>query len=194
MQSMRIFNPTLRAIGIISAVAVLVGGVTFAALTSQATLTNSSISSATANLLLWDGDTFESTAPGFTVTGLVPGTGVTNAFYFKNSGGVPLNITANVPALPGSAGFSDWHNLLVTISSTNPGCVGPATVNTNMYDLNAGQVSLPCPPLTAGAQGSNVVLATEGNYTMKFDIVPGSITGSVVTVDNFNMVFTGVQP
>jgi hypothetical protein len=119
-------NPLARAIGVIGAVAALTTGVTFAALNSQATLTNTTISSATADLLLWDGDTFESTAPGFTITDLVPGTGVEKPLYFKNAVGVPLAVTAHVPTLPSSTGFTGWQNLHVTITSDNPSlsCVG----------------------------------------------------------------------
>src|SRR5687767_2695010 len=97
-------NPALRAAGVLSAVAVLVGGVTFAALQSSATLTNNTISSADASLLLWDGDSFESTATGFTVEELVPGEWTEeNLFYFKNDSAADLDVTvaASTPPING---------------------------------------------------------------------------------------------
>ena len=61
--------PLLRAVGVFGAVAAIATGATFAALGSQATLTSSTISSATADLRVWDGAAFSPTGPGFTVTG-----------------------------------------------------------------------------------------------------------------------------
>lgn len=192
MQRISIINPTLRAIGVISAVAVLVGGVTFAALNSQATLTNSSINSATASLKLWDGDSWDSTAPGFIITDLIPGTGVTKPLYMQNAGTVGLNVVAHVPVAPSATGFSGWENLTVAIKSYKPAC--GITVNTNMADLLAGDVALPCNTFTAGAAGDGNVQWTEGNYDFKFDITPAAVTGSSASVGNFDIVFSGTQP
>lgn len=52
MRKMRSISPLFQAVGVVGVVAGLATGVTFAALSSQATLTNNTISSASANLLI----------------------------------------------------------------------------------------------------------------------------------------------
>lgn len=191
MRSIIKVNPVFRAVGVIGAVAALVTGITFAALNSQATLTNSTIDTATANLKLWDGDSFESSAPGFTITNLIPGTGSGNLpFYFQNSGGVGLNLTAHVPAAPTASGFSGWNNLKVTFHND----FTDSTTSTNMQDLLDGNVPLSGGALSAGAQGNSGAPNTEGNFTAKFDITPAAVTGSSASVGAFNIDFAGTQP
>ena len=181
----------VRAVGVIAATSALVTGVTWAALTSNtATLTSTTINSATASLKLWDGDSFETSAPGFTITGLVPGTGSEQAFYFQNDGEVPLKLKAKIPALPSSSGFAGWENAKVTFTDEQ----NNTTVTTDMLALSTGDgVELPG-DLTAGAQGNSAAAGTEGNFKAKFDIAPSSITGGQVTIDAFNIEFTGTQP
>lgn len=192
----RQINPVVRAVAVIASVMALVTGVTFAALQDSVTLQNNTIASANADLLIWDGDSFEETAPGFTVTNLIPGDGSNEyPFYLKNSGGTALNVSASVPVAPADPGggydFTGWENLKVTIKSTDPACIGSPTVNTDMAALLVGGVALPCNSLAAGAQGDSNNLATEGNYTMEFDIVPASVTGDSPGVGNFDIVLTG---
>ena len=180
-------SPLLRAIGVIGAVAALVTGITFAALQSQATLTNNTISSATAGLQVsTDNLGFGASQTGFTVTGLVPGAGTTKTFYLRNNGEVALNVTARVPALPGPPvfgyGFSGFENLTAKI--TSPACVD--IVNTNMLALNAGEVALPCNSLLVAPLGSR-------SYDIHFDILPSVVTGSQAGVGAFDLRFTGAQ-
>lgn len=191
------FNPIARAIAVFGATAALVTSVTFAALNNQATLTNSTISTVSADLRLWDGDSFETTAPGFQVTNLVPGVGsAPQLFYFQNAGGVGLNITVHVPVAPevpvGGYGFSGWENLKVMFKDRNDNVV----TNTDMAALLAGEVPLATAPLPAGAQGNDQAgqESTKGNYSVTFDISPAAVTGSHAGVGNFNMIFTGTQP
>jgi predicted ribosomally synthesized peptide with SipW-like signal peptide len=200
MRTFKGISPLVRAVGVFSAVAVVVGGVTFAAFNSQATLTSNTISTATANLQVYDTklNVFSSTGQGFTITDLVPGTGVTSPFYLKNAGGIPLAVTAHIPAAPAAPpegyGFTGFENVKVTITSDETGCT-INTKNTTMAKLLAGEVALPCNPLAAGAQGNNSPTATgtEGNYKIKFDIDPAAITGNHAGVGAFDLVFTGTQ-
>lgn len=188
-------NPVLRAVGVISAVAVLVGGVTFAALQSRTTLTNNTISTASAGLEIWDGEEFERTAPGFDVTGLVPGQGSgENFFYLRNSGEADMNITARVPRVPerpnGGYGFSGWENVRVTFVSHEAGCSND-TVRTTMATLLAREVRLPCNPLSEGAQGDSNNHSAEGTYSVAFDIDPDAVNGERARVGDFDIRFTG---
>lgn len=220
MVSIRKINPVARAIVVIGAVMALVTSVTFAALQSQATLTNNTISTATAGLLLWDGDSFESAAPGVTVTGLVPGDWSEDyPIYFQNSGEAPLYLTASVPEQPAlpegmeDYGFSGWENLKVSIK----GYCAPAEeaptdgvqarrtghwhkwgdedkahiVKTDMAALLAGDVKLPCGPLAEGATGDMGTPNAAGNYSLSFKLKSDAITGESAGVGNFNIVFTG---
>lgn len=188
-------NPVVRAAGVISAVAIVTGGVTFAALSSSVTLTDSTISTANANLQIFDGTVFANTAPGFAVTGLVPGAGSEeNEFYLRNAGDTDLKVTAAIVGTPtapeGGYGFAGWENLKVNFKSLEPGCVNN-TVNTTAEALMAGEVELPCNPLTEGAQGNNSVPATEGNYTVSFDIAAAAVTGESAGITDLDLRFTG---
>jgi hypothetical protein len=193
MRSIRLVNPVLRAIGIIGAVAGLTTAVTFAALNDKAVLADTSISTTTANLTLWDGDSFEATAPGFHITGLVPGEGSgEQLFYMKNGGDMDLDVTAHVPNAPqppaGGFGFSGWDNLTVVFTNKHTG----DTKQTNMAELLAGEVAL-SGTLSAGAQGDNGNATAEGNYSVVFDIKPDAVTGTHAGTGDFNVVFTGTQ-
>ncbi len=179
-----------RGVGVIGSTVALMVGVTFAALTSNpATLSNNNITSATASLKVWDGGTYNVTATGFTVTGLIPGSGSGDLpFYLQNDGDVPLNISVTVPTAPSASGFTGWENLKVTIKNHN----GSVIATSDMAALLAGNVSLN--QLAAGAAGDSNTAGTPGNYTVNFDIVPASVTGSQATVGIFDLVFTGTQP
>lgn len=201
---MKIFNinPLARSVGIFGVVAALATAVTFAALSSQATLSDNTVDSATADLNIWDGAAFSTTAPGFHVTGLVPGQGSGELpLYLQNAGDGNMNVTAHVPTLPGPPaggyGFSGFDNLLVTITGDGPTCPGTSgnLVHTDLLALNSGDVPLPCNKLHAGATGNGGVLNTEGNYTVNFDINPAALTpgASSAGVGSFNIVLTGTQ-
>ena len=211
MLSLRKINPMLRATGVIGAVAALVTGITFAALSNQATLADTTVNTANAGLNIWDStsSTYGPTAPGFTITGLIPGTGITDNVYLQNSGGVSEAITATVPTLPSATGFSGWNNATISITAENTSCTDPVgfventstagssntspfTVNTNLADLSSGQVILPC-IMNAGDAGNSGVAGTSGNYDFHFDIAKSSITGSSASIGGFDIDFTGTQ-
>lgn len=182
----------VRATGVIGATVAIVVGATFASLSSTVSLTNSSINSATADLQIWDGASFGSSAPGYNVTNLVPGTPQSFPIYFKNNGGVPLNLTAAVPALPTLTNISDASKVKITIASDRTGCTDPP-LQTTVQALWSAPQTLPCNPLSVGAQGNSGVAGTEGNYTISYDIDPSGVTGSSASVGSFNIDFTGTQ-
>jgi hypothetical protein len=99
-------GPLLRAAGVLSAVAALATGVTFATLQSQnATLTGNSIQSATADLRIGTtASTFDTSRNGFTFKDVVPGGPAMptdgNSFYLKNYGTAPLTLKAVVGSTP----------------------------------------------------------------------------------------------
>ncbi|HXE10222.1 MAG TPA: hypothetical protein VN554_02240, partial [Verrucomicrobiae bacterium] len=100
------FASSVRAISVIVAVLVMVGGVTFAALQSQQdTLAGNTVETATANLQLsTDGTTYGSSRSGFDFNNLVPGGQAVPAagysVYLKNNGGTPLALKMAVSSVP----------------------------------------------------------------------------------------------
>jgi hypothetical protein len=182
------FGPIGRAVAVMGVTAGMVTGVTFAALNSTATLTNNTISTADTSLLLWDGDSFEATAPGFTITDLVPGQGTDpQVFYFQNTSDLNEKVTARVINAPSAEGFTGWENLKVTFTDLNSGETNSGT----FQDLLNNEFNLPN-SLDANAMGNNQSGEedTEGNYSVTFDIDPAAVTGDSASVGSFDLTFT----
>jgi hypothetical protein len=186
-------SPLARAILVIGTVAALVTSMTLAA-TSQATLTGNNITmaAATADLKLWDGDSFESTAPGFSFTDLEPGEpSEPFKFYFLNDGNVPMDITASIPTLPDFTGLPfDAGDITLTFD----GACGDAPLVRTMAELNdSTDDELPCNPLEEDAQGVVGEDDTnEANYNVTVEIDDSVELGDTSeTLDSFDIVFTG---
>ena len=94
-------NPVARAVGVIGVVAVLATATTFAALSSTATLTNFTVNSGTAGLVV-DGDmdnTFAKSEAGAGFTGVVPSAtqwSTSDRFQLRNTGTLALDIYAQI--------------------------------------------------------------------------------------------------
>lgn len=185
-------NPIARAIAVFGATAALVTGVTFAALSSSATLTESTINSATASLKVWDGASFESTAPGFTVTNLVPGTQTQEYPFYLQNESLPLNVTVQSSTPVSAEGFDNFADVKVRITSNEPGC-GSNVVETDLGALIAGPIALPCNALAANSQGNDAVPATEGNFSMSFNIPAEEVSGGSASVGAFTFTLVGTQ-
>ncbi|HTE21438.1 MAG TPA: hypothetical protein VK674_00165 [Candidatus Limnocylindria bacterium] len=187
------FSPVARAIGVISAVTVLVGGVTFAALQSEATLTNNTLSAPDSSLLIWDGAVFAATAPGFAVEDLVPGDWTEeNFFYFQNDSDANLDVKAAASAPTTLEGITA-EDVKVRFTSYAPECEGANTVETTLAELALvdGDVELPCNSLSEDATGNGGVEETEGNYSVSYKILPEDVTDDDVNVGSFDYTFTG---
>lgn len=188
-------NPLARAVGVVGAVMALVTGVTFAALSDTATLTGNSIgtASANANLLLWDGDSFESSAPGFNFTGLEPGEASKPFdFYLKNKGNVDLDLTAEIPALPA---FSDGITAEDVTLSFSGNC-DDEPVSATLAELNAAPIELPCGPLTDEPNGFwgdwRHRKHDKSNYRVTVKVADDVALGETEqTVGAFDIVFNG---
>ncbi len=182
-----------RAIGVITAVGVLVTGVTFAALQSQnATLQGSRITSATANLTIADGlGGFAATANGFAFDNVEPGGSPMplggNTLTLRNNGTskLALRMSMNPSTFVTAQGANLDHIFIVL----NPAGGGPRQVlslGTLMtayangtptdleYTLPAGQIA----QFTIQAQMSN-------------DAVPSTQSG--VTLSGIDLIFSGIS-
>jgi|GEM_PF-2453197 len=200
MRKFKGINPLVRAVGVFSAVAVVVGGVTYAVLNSQATLTGNTFSSSTSDLQVYDTESgqFAKTGKGFDIKDFVPGKGADAPFYLKNKGGLDLDVSAHIPTAPaapeGGYGFASFADVKVTFTTKENGCSAEnRKVETTMQALLDGEVDLPCNSLKANAQGNGSEGAekTEGNYKIKIDVPANKITGDRAQVNAFDLVFSG---
>jgi hypothetical protein len=182
----------LRALGVVTAVMVVAGGVTFAALQSQdVTLAGNRITSATANLLVGNGDgQFVSSAPGFTFDNVEPG-GVAmpvagNPLYLRNGGTSNLQVRL---ALNGNA-LHNPNNL--TLSRVFLDIV-PAEGGTSQ------EVSLAAlaDAYTAGNPVTLNMTAPAGKdtqYLLRVRMADSAVssTATSVTIYGIDLIFSGV--
>lgn len=111
MLSLRNINPMVRAVGTMSAVAALVGGITFADLSSNVVaLSPNNITTATASLLIGPGGcgSFSTSTTGIQDSSLSPGSSTpATPFCLYNNGTQALTLTASIPQdLSGSTAAS----------------------------------------------------------------------------------------
>jgi hypothetical protein len=195
------FNPVVRAVGVLSAVGIVVGGVTYAAFASTATLADNSVNAADSNLEISNGGAYAQTVEGFAFNDLIPGSFTADQkFYLRNTGTANVNVTVNVPTQPGTAsdyGFTGWENLKVKFTSLDPACPGNNAVQeTDMQELLAGQVELPCSPLGKDVAGTADGVNNAGDYSVAFKVEtaalkPGATDISINDIDfNFNGTVT----
>lgn len=188
MVSIRSINPVVRAVGVIGAVMALATGVTFAALQSQATLTNNTIASATATLQVDNTDSganpFSATDVGYAFSGVVPGgaTSSTGNFQLKNAGTVGMTVSVKVDSAPtwtvaDGVGTVD-NNKVKVLFQRGAGVVQEITLN----DLLSGDV-----PLTDG----NLAPGAVATFHVQIKMDADAFTGSGATADNFDFVFSG---
>lgn len=179
-------NPLLRATGVIGVVAAMVTGVTFAALQSQATLTDNTISSGTAELLInnTENEGVEgATDTGFNFTGAIPGGAASNShnFTLHNTGTTPLTINVGMPALPTwtvtPSGSVDNTKVALNITCTGPSLSVAATVQNIWFS-------------TAAMSGTLGVGET-ASCTAKVTMDAAAFTGTSASSSTFNLVFTG---
>lgn len=115
-------QPIARAMIVVSAVAVLATGVTYAALQSkQASLTGNTISTATADLRIGTSETtFSSTRSGFDFTNIIPGTTPSPAdgysFYLKNYGKAPLALKFSINTVPTNISAVDLTKVYLSLT------------------------------------------------------------------------------
>ncbi|MCW1907970.1 MAG: hypothetical protein KIH63_001375 [Candidatus Saccharibacteria bacterium] len=185
-------NPVTRAIAVFGVVATLVTGITYAALTSQATLTNNIISSASANLQVKSTGSFATQDAGFAFTGIVPGGPAMplagNAFQLRNAGDTDLDVAVSVPALPTFVGG--------TVDPSKVDLLISCTAGSSTFAKTASLADLVAAHGTGGLLMTPDYLPhTTGNVadcTAKVQMDSDAITGSgPVSTTFFNIVFTG---
>jgi len=182
MISLRSINPMVRAVGTMGAVAALVGGITFASLTSNTVaLSPNTLTSATAHLLIGgtngNGCAGATTGPQAGMTfKMVPGvTSEPFPFCLKNDGDVPLDITTAIPqaALVGSP-------------------ISPADVTLDMTCANGGSSHGTLNQYTGGTPLGSIDNGESTDCTATVTLSP-SFSGPGTTVNSFDIQFVGTQ-
>jgi hypothetical protein len=174
-----------RGIGAIAATAVLVTGVSFAALTSNTvTLSDNSFSTDTATLLISNGGAFNDTSvQGFDAGKLAPGqTSDTANFQLENTGDVALAITAIADNINNPSGI-DGNQETIHVLRTDGGATGANSEDVTLATLAGGNVGLPGGPVAAN---------TTASYTVSLSLDSG-FTGPQGATLSFDTVFTGSQ-
>jgi hypothetical protein len=181
--------PILRAAGVVTAVVIIVSGVTFAALQSQQdTLTGNTIETATANLQLsTDGTNYSDSHSGFDFNNIVPGgqsvptTGY--PFYLKNSGGTPLSLklaVSSTPANPNSVDLSKV-NVLLTPVGTGTG-VQTFTLQSLIAGSSSGGLAI-----TSG----NLASGVSQQFKLQVSMASDAVSGSGASLGNIDFSFSG---
>ena len=193
IRSWRGLNPAMRAVTVFGVVATAVTGVTYAALNSQATLTNNIISSATANLQVKSGGSFAAQDAGFAFTGVIPGgpavPAAGKAFQLRNAGDTDLDVSVSVPAAPTFSGGP-------VITSKVKLVLACATTGGKNFSKTTDIDSLVAAHATGGILMTTDFLPkttdNTANCTVKVQMDADAFSGSSTGVsDFFNIVFTG---
>lgn len=190
MLNLRHMNPMVRAVGTMGAVSALVGGITFAQLTSNTVaLSPNTLSTASANLEIGAtntgscSDASTSNVPGFDLTGstgLVPG--VASApikFCLKNTGDVKLDLTTMIPQ---------------TAFASDTG-IPPSDVTLNITCGNSGTASgtldhfTTTSPKTLGSLSAGVSTDCQATATLNSDFSGAS----GASVPSFDIQFVGTE-
>lgn len=189
MPTLKKYAPWLRAVLILSAVGVIVGRVTFAALQSQqAILAGNTIESATAALQLsTDGGTFASSQQGFTFSGLVPGGQAMPSqnggkpLWFKNTGNATLTIKGMISTAPNVTGDIDLSKVYILLTPTG-GTTQTISVAALQAAANNGGMTLNVPEIAPG------VLA---EYHIQVRMAEDAFSGNSATIQNLSLIFVG---
>jgi hypothetical protein len=190
MNRSRNIKALVRTVGVVAAVMIIAGGVTFAALQSQQdTLAGNTIETATADLRLGtDGVNYSNSHAGFDFDNLVPGgqavptTGY--PVYLENLGGTPLAIklaVSSVPTNPNNVDLSKVNVLLTTVGS------GTGMQSFNLQSLMAAS-SVGGLPINSG----NIANHNAVEYKLQVSMDSDAISGSGATLGNIDFVFSGV--
>lgn len=182
------YGPIARAVGVFAAIAIIISGVTFAALQSQqAVLTGNTISSATADLKVGlDGSTFDASRAGFSFTNVIPGSSpmpsTGNMFYLKNFSTGSMQIKVSIGSTPTNASKVDLSKVSFVIAKSDTGSTKQTLTLQQLVDAyQTGGVAL-SDPLPANNSRS---------YLLQVSMAADAFTGPNASLGNIDLVFTG---
>lgn len=177
----------MRAAGVVTAVVIAVGGVTFAALQSQiGVVKGNTIQTAVASLQVSpNGTTYASTMDGYVFGNLIPGGQPTpiNGYpvYVKNVGTSPLAVKLSVSGTVDNPNNVDLSKVHVILSPTS----GGAPQNMLLSDLIAAASS----GGIAVNQAGHIIPTQVISFTMQVSLESDAINGPNATLSNVDFNF-----
>ena len=177
-----------RGVGVICAVIIKATGVTRAALQStQASLLNNSISSATADLRIGTSATsFAASRTGFAFVDLVPGGPPSptagHSFFLKNYGSARLAVAMTIGSIPINASAVGLDKLFLVVTRVDTSSTQTFSVS-SLIDSYAVS-GLPLNDILAGG-------GTVAEYKLQVVMGPGAFSGQSALVDDIDIVFSG---
>ncbi len=184
------FGVISRAVAVLAAIAVIVGGVTFATLQSQAAiLKGNNIQTATASLQLSsNGTNYSSSLDGYAFSNLIPG-GVSvpnNGYpiYLKNVGTVPLALRLSVTSTITNPNNVDLSKVHVILNPTS----GGIPQNITLADL----ISANPTNGIALSQANRITAGQSFAYTIQVSMETDAVSGPTASIDNIDFNFGAV--
>lgn len=189
MQHTTFINPLARTLLVVSLIICLLSGVTFAALQSQNTLTGSSITTATATMLVSrDGTSYATTQSGFSFTNLVPGGASVPGnggydIFLKNAGGTPLSPRFAVSSTPTNPDDVDLAKVNVIMSAGTSGQSQTFTLQSLIDSSTTGGLAL----------SSLAVLFPDQVYAYKIQVsmAKDAFSGTSAAIGAIDFTLTG---
>ncbi len=179
-----------RAIAVVTAVSIVVSGVTFAALQSQAgVLRGNIIQTAVASLQVSrDNITYSSSMDGYVFGNLVPGGASSPSsgypIYVKNIGTTPLAINISVKGPVANTDNVDLSKVHVQLTPIN----GGAGQNMLLQDLITSSSTGGIPV----SSGDRLTPTQASGYLLRVSLDADAVTGSSATLGNIDFNFGAV--
>jgi len=167
----------------------LITGIAYAALQSQAKLTSNTIATATANLLLsTDGTTYSSSLSGFNFDSIVPGGAAVPqsgySLWLKNGGGTALALKLSVSGTPSNPANADLNKVNVILTPISSGTPQSFTLQSLITSNPTGGTVITVP--------AQLFPGNTAIFTIKASMDSDAITGSGASLSNIDFAFTGV--
>lgn len=178
--------------GLLAALLIAGGGMAFALLQTQNTMTGNTISSESANMLISQNDAnYSMTTAGYNFTGVIPGEqpSQTEHFMLKNTGTAPLALKMSLTSTPTNSGgvdLSKVHILLIPFDTVTymPHTSTPQDFTVqSLVDAGPGGLAVEYPsPLAA---------STKEEFNVKVAMDDGAVGNNGATIGNIDLGFTG---
>lgn len=177
--------------GLMVAVLIAAGGVVFALLQSQVTLTGNSIQTQSTGLLVSQSDSnYSNSVAGYNFSGLIPGVQAsqTEHFFLKNTGSSPLALKIGVSGTISNPSGVDLDKVRVILTPYSTTTFMPGTPQ-----------SFPLQTLVdAGAEGapidypSPLPVGTKEEFNLQVSMDADAVSGSSASLSNLDLALTGV--